>query len=338
MLRETSPIPIHHILSLKCEHCQGSDIIRYGFSRKGVQQFYCKPCRRKFTADNAMPGRRFSPEQVGAAVAMFYSGLSVEQIRRRFDHIFDSLPSSATIYEWVVDYTRLAKHETSKFRPRLGDKWVADETVLKVGGKNLWLWNVMDARTRFLLATRLSTTRTTRDAEILFRKALKVAGRPPKAIVSDRLASYIDGIEKVFGAHTRHIQSQGMRSSINNNLSERLQGTIKSRSKVMRGLKGLETAKLVMDGWRIHYNFFRPHMSLESRTPAEAAGIDYTFRSWEDIAKLDVRPFAEERLEEERLRDKTFKPRVLRAVPVRGTSFRARPLRSNLFRTRRSGF
>ena len=54
---------------------------------------------------------------------------------------------------------------------------------------------------------------------------------------------------------------------------ERLHGTIRQRNKVMRGLNEESTAQTMMDGMRIYYNFIRPHMTLNGRTPAEACGI-----------------------------------------------------------------
>jgi len=41
----------------------------------------------------------------------------------------------------------------------------------------------------------------------------------------------------------------------------------------MRGLNKSETAQDLVDAMRIHYNFIRPHMALENKTPAETAGI-----------------------------------------------------------------
>jgi len=39
----------------------------------------------------------------------------------------------------------------------------------------------------------------------------------------------------------------------------------------MRGLDGEGTTQTVMDGMRIYYNFIRPHIALEGKTPAEKA-------------------------------------------------------------------
>jgi hypothetical protein len=41
----------------------------------------------------------------------------------------------------------------------------------------------------------------------------------------------------------------------------------------MRGLKDEPTARTIIDGFRIYYNFIRPHMALKGKTPAEACSI-----------------------------------------------------------------
>ena len=53
----------------------------------------------------------------------------------------------------------------------------------------------------------------------------------------------------------------------------------------MRGLHTLKSAMLFLDGWLVHYNFFRPHMSLKDRTPSSVAGIKFPFRNWRDIVE-----------------------------------------------------
>lgn len=45
------------------------------------------------------------------------------------------------------------------------------------------------------------------------------------------------------------------------------------RNKTMRGLDSEPTAQTMMDGMRIYYNFIRPHMALDGKTPAEKSGI-----------------------------------------------------------------
>jgi hypothetical protein len=71
-------------------------------------------------------------------------------------------------------------------------------------------------------------------------------------------------------------------------------------------MQRLDTAQLIMDGWNIYYNFFRPHESLRDKTPGEVARIDVPFKNWEDVARLDVRPFSKVRI----MRSRDFQRRT----------------------------
>lgn len=281
MTSENAVAQVHH----SCPQCEADDVIKYG-KRNGRQIYLCKPCGRYFTDNGALPGRRVPPETVGAAISMYFEGMSYRDIQRSLQQQFGFTPSTATLYEWVVKYTKLGRQLMDDFKAETGDTWVADETVLKIDGANLWLWNVVDADSRFLLATHISRSRTIRDAATLFRKARARATRAPKEIVTDGLNSYIDGIERVFGSTTRHVQAEGIHAEINNNLSERMQGTIKERTKVMRGLEFKGTAETFIDGFTLYYNHLRPHSSLNGRTPARAANVPFVFQDWVEVAHL----------------------------------------------------
>lgn len=304
------PMPpvYQEILPPKCKFCGGEAVVKYG-SYKGIQRYWCKTCRRKFADNSALPGRRVPPEQVGAAVSMFYKGLSYQDIRQQMGQQYGLYPSKSTVYEWVTLYSKLAGKQVPSAKPKVGDTWVADELVLKIDGKNVWVWDVMDAGTRYFLASYVSPTRTLRDAQIVMGRAYRVAGKAPKVIVTDRLRSYLEGIERTFGAHTKHVQSGGIRAETNNNLSERLQGTIRERTKVMRGLQNRETAQAFLDGWVLDYNYFRPHESLKSKTPAEVAGIVSSYRHWGDVARLQDRRLKPTPIRARTLRDRTFRRR-----------------------------
>jgi putative transposase len=52
---------------------------------------------------------------------------------------------------------------------------------------------------------------------------------------------------------------------------ERLNGEVRDREKVTRGLKKADTA--ILPGYQIYHNYFRPHEALDGKTPAEASGI-----------------------------------------------------------------
>ena len=63
-------------ITIICKFCGSKDVVKDGL-RKGVQDYWCKSCRRKFAGNNALPGMRVPADQVVAAVSMFYEGLSL---------------------------------------------------------------------------------------------------------------------------------------------------------------------------------------------------------------------------------------------------------------------
>jgi transposase-like protein len=307
-----------------CPTCKSTDIVKSGKSRKGRQRYLCKSCKRRFVNFDALPGRRVPVLQVADALSMYYEGMSYRDIQRNFLQKYDFAPSTATIYEWMRDFTQRAKRLTSSFKAITGDEWVADETMVRIDGHNVWVWSVVDVDTRYLLATHISATRTTRDARVLFTRAAQTAHKPPRRIVTDGLRAYQDGIEKVFGRETKHVVSEGIRSTdLNNNLAERMQGTIRERTKVMRGMESLPSARLMMDGFSVSYNM-RPHSALKGRTPAQVAKLPIVFKDWRDVAAL-----SDEKVEE--LKTNTFRADNF---PIEPVSPRLRS-RERAFRMRR---
>ena len=274
-----------HTTTIHCPACDSDRVIKHG-KHRGQQRYLCRGCKKAFNTSGNIPGRRFPPEQVGMALGMFYNGMSYKQVAENMEDAFDiPEPSKATLYEWVRDYTARAQDAMKGHKARTGSEWVADEMVVRVGGQKYWLWNVMDSKTRYILAAHLSKRRDTYAARAVMRKAAMNAWELPKRIKTDKLRSYISAIEDLFGADVKHVQSEGLAAEVNNNLSERLQGTIRARDKTLRGLDSRESGQAYLDGWVLSYNLFREHESLKGRTPAAAARMNPPFKSWEEAVE-----------------------------------------------------
>jgi putative transposase len=283
-----------------CKYCQSENVRKYGKYGE-TQYYYCNGCDRKFVANDSLFHMKTPANQVSSALDMYYKGLSIDEIREYLQNEYQNTPSPSTIFKWVKKYTDVAVRECSKFRPKVGDQWVADETYVRVdqsksqvknpytkSKKAKWVifWDIIDADTRFLLASLITTTRGTNDAKLLMEKAAKVAGKPPKTVITDKLRAYLDGTELAFGADAKHKVGGPFDIANNTNLIERLHGTIKERTKVMRGLRTAETAKRFLDGWMAYYNYMKPHEALDSRTPSEAAKCGSYFRDWTDVTRM----------------------------------------------------
>jgi len=64
-----------------------------------------------------------------------------------------------------------------------------------------------------------------------------------------------------------------------------LEGKSPTQSNTAKVTRGWKTAKTpIAEGQRIQYNFVKPHMALEGKTPAEASGLQA--KGWKELMKL----------------------------------------------------
>lgn len=276
------------ITQVKCKNCGSEAVVKFG-SYKGIQRYYCKVCKRKFKGDNALFHMKVSPEYISMALSMYYSGSSISDICDHLKQEFGYYPSKHIVFNWVDKFTNLAIKQFQDYHPQVGDTWIADETVLDLDkDRKVWFFDIIDSRTRFLLASRASYSRTTRDAQILIERAIKRTGKEPKTVVTDKLASYLD---IRYGKDTEHLQGSPFKiksSGESTSQIERFHGTIKDRTKVMRAFRDIETLHQFMDGYLIYYNYFKPNSALKGKTPAEVAKVDYQIKNWKDLSQLPV--------------------------------------------------
>lgn len=230
--------------------------------------------------------KRATPRMIGAAVDMYFDGHSYRQTAENVEDYFGKPTTAKTVYNWNRELTATAKDILSDSEIPTGEEWVADELAVNVGGKQYWLFNVMDSDSRVVLAAYLSPTRDTRAAATALSMARQRADKPPKRVKTDGLRSYSEGVKTAFPIYeVDHVVSQGIRAKINNNLSERLQGTFRDRDKTLRALKKRDSGQSYVDGLVIQYNYFRPHQALKGKTPAEKSGADIPFRNWREVAE-----------------------------------------------------
>jgi len=71
----------------------------------------------------------------------------------------------------------------------------------------------------------------------------------------------------------KHIFVEKFSVKLSNNLIERFFGTLKTRFKRTRGFKSFYSTYCFLTIYFVYYNYFRPHISLRLKTPAEVAGF-----------------------------------------------------------------
>jgi transposase-like protein len=225
------------------------------------------------------------------ALDLFFRGISLREVQQHLKSTFAIDASYVTIHNWIKKYVELIKSYTESLKAITSDRWHADETLIRVRGRQMVLWSLLDSGTRQLIAEHISQSRGKEDAAILFKKGKKSSKTSPQQVVTDGLASYNYAIQTEFGGKN---QAQGpnqktlhivgpLVGKISNNKIERYNGSIKGRLRSMGHLNSVEGAKTFGEGYQIHYNFIREHQALNGRTPAEMAKISDGKVNWRQL-------------------------------------------------------
>ncbi len=225
--------------------------------------------------------------QIASAMGMYYGGMSLDAIQQQFRQDHDTDMSESSYWNWVKRFTHEAIKQTKKFKPEnLGDVWIADETYMKLGGKTVYFWDIIDSKTNFIIATHVSFTRGGGDARLLMRRARNKAGKYPKAVVTDGLKSYIVGVGDEYGGHTQHRSGGPFKHKTSGESTaeiERFHKTLEQRTEVFQKYDDLDTIRLLTDGWLVNYNFFKQNEGCGNIPPAQAASRVVPCRDWNDI-------------------------------------------------------
>ena len=287
-----------------CAKCGSSDVVKYGSrkTKKGrKQRFICKGCGFTFILEDEFSGIIYDSEIVCKAMDLFFSGLSTRKVAFHVKQFYNLGIHHTTIYYWVSRFSKVINEYVEQFHPELSGVWHTDETMIKVkhggvklqdGGKYVWLWNVMDRETRFVITNMVSTKRGIKDARRLFKQA-KAVGGTPDVMTTDSLPSYYKAFHREFwnkDKRPRLVQNVGIQGRVSNNRVERYHNEIKERTKVQRGMQNGKTSAILLKGMKDYRNFIRGHSSLGGRTPAEAAGIDLGLgeRKWEELMRQSL--------------------------------------------------
>jgi putative transposase len=283
-----------------CKYCNSPNVIRFG-TFQGIQRYWCKDCKRKFTELDTLPKMKTPINEIGSVLNMYYGGMPIDAIQTHLNQAYGKYLSEPAIYKWIVRFTKEAIVKAKDFKPKVGNIWIADETGVNVGNRNVWFWDIIDTKSRYLLASHISVVRRTEDAQILIEKAIKRAGKIPEVIITDKLNAYIDGIDLASRGRVRHIISRPFTDEDSTNIIERFQGTLKQRTRVIHHFRDLDTARLLTEGWLIHYNFFKEHESLGNVSPVKHMKIEMPFQDWNDVVRYSsVADIARFKLPEER--------------------------------------
>ncbi|MBN1188392.1 MAG: DDE-type integrase/transposase/recombinase [Dehalococcoidales bacterium] len=270
---------------ITCKRCGSSAIVRYG--TYGQRQVYmCKSCRMKFKADQCSFHMKTPFTEISRFLTLLYCGTAIEEIDRLLEAEFGRSPSKRTLFKWLNKYSRSAISRNQYRRPLIkGETWIADETVIRIHGQKVWIFDIQDEKTRFLLASHITPSRSETETGTFFQQACHVAGTLPARVITDSYISYLIETES-------EPADDGWKVPLNLFVLETdpqrivpFHATLRDRTTVVKRLKSIASARLFNQSWLVYYNFFRAHEALNGKTPAEQAGIESPCKCWEDVIR-----------------------------------------------------
>ena len=187
---------------ITCPVCKSERVIKWGIRKTEfgtVQRYACRDCNHKFVVDKGFCRMKNSPKTITLTLDLYFKGVSQRKIADHLKQFENVSVSQPTILEWIKKYLKLLARYSEKYKADVGNIWHSDETTIfikKDGEKKYyqWIWNVMDAKTRYLLACEVTETRYVKDARKPLKIAKEAAMNVPDAIVTDGLQAYREAI------------------------------------------------------------------------------------------------------------------------------------------------
>ena len=189
----------------------------------------------------------------------------------------------------ILNYAEAASYYCHKFNMNnkgpIDDISAGDETYIKIKGKHHYVWFFVSSKSRKITAYHVDNSRKTLPATIAMLEAIRTAKKDQKiTLITDGNPSYPAGLHFINNEHEiyknkinkiKHIKVIGLQNldkdSEDNRkfkqIIERLNRTYKQNSKAAAGFNTMNGAVALTTLFVTHYNFLRPHMTLDYNTP-----------------------------------------------------------------------
>src|SRR6201998_888099 len=133
-------------------------------------------------------GYRFPAEIISPAIWLYFRFPLGLRMVEEFVAARGIIVSHEPVRQWARKFGQQFANQIRRRLPRVGDKWHLDEVVLKIGGVKRGLWRAV-YQTGVVLDVMVQRRRDKQAAKRLLRKLLKKEMRPPRVVITDKLAS-----------------------------------------------------------------------------------------------------------------------------------------------------
>jgi putative transposase len=215
-------------------------------------------------------GYRFPPEVISHAIWLYFRFPLSLRMAEEMLAARGILVSHETVRQWGLKFGQAFANRIRRRLPRPGDKWHLNEVVLTIAGKKHWLWRAVD-QDGIGLDVLVQSRRAQRAAKRLLRKLLKKQMRPPRVLVTDKLASYPAAKQELMPGveHRRH---KGV-----NNRAENSHQPTRRRERQMKRFKSAGQAQRFLSAHDPINNLFplyREHVTATEYRAAQTRAFE----------------------------------------------------------------
>src|ERR1700759_3688682 len=220
-------------------------------------------------------GYRFPAEIISFAVWLYF------RFPLRLRHVDEILAargivvSYETVRQWGLKFGQAFANQIRRRLPQAGDKWHLDEVQVKIAGEKHWLWRAVD-QDGIVLDVLVQSRRDKRAAKRLLRKLLKKQRRPPRVLITDKLASYGAAKGEVMPS-VEHRKHKGL-----NNRAENSHQPTRRRERQTKRFKSAGQAQRFLsahDGINNLFHLRRDHVPADQYRAARTQA----FQTWSEI-------------------------------------------------------
>lgn len=228
-------------------------------------------------------------------------GLSARKTALVLKNVFSISVSRQTI----LNYTQHAAYYCHSFnlnhKGNVDDTQAGDEAYIKIKGKQFYTFFFISSKSRKITAYHIHNSRDTLPATVAMNEAIRTANPEQNIIlITDGNPSYPAGIHFINQARSKSISHKKVIGIQNldsvseefrpfKQIIERLNRTYKFHIRAAYGFKNFNGAIALTTLFVTHYNFIRPHSSLNYSVPIPLSEIEniYTFHGkWAKILNI----------------------------------------------------
>jgi putative transposase len=232
------------------------------------------------TATGSYKGHRYPVEIINHCVWLYFRfSLSFREVEELM-LVRGVGVSYETIRRWCAKFGQAYANQLRRRRPRPGDKWHLDEVFVTINGKRRYLWRAVDQHGN-VLDVLVQSRRNAKAAKRFLRKLLKGLRYVPRALVTDRLASYGVAHRELMPSVT-HRQSRYL-----NNRAENSHQPTRQRERALRRFKSVRHAQQFLSAFSGISTHFRPRRHRLSATGWRTEMAE-RFAIWDEVIALDT--------------------------------------------------